>query len=122
MGSGGKREGAGRKALMDRPTKDRVRAASEEIDGLQGASVKVLEKALDATTRVSWVAGRDDAGKPLYETLEVPDHSLRIRAAQILLNKRIPDLSRQELTGKDGEKVDLGVIIYPGPKKAPGAQ
>lgn len=105
MSHGGARKGAGRKALPKRKTEDRVRAASEEIDKAQPLAVRALLEALQAKVRVGkrWV----------------PDHPTRVRAAGMILNKRIPDVARTEFADPNGKPVNLGVILYP-PKKKEG--
>ncbi len=37
--------------------------------------------------------------------------SQQIKAADILLKKIVPDLSRSELTGKDGEKLSMTPVL-----------
>ncbi len=76
-----------------------------------------MVKALKATMRVHRIIGQDKAGKPIYGYEDVPDHTVRIRAAQIILNKRIPDVARQEFTNPEGNPLPLGVILYPEKKK-----
>lgn len=102
-GRGGPRPNSGRKTLKDRKTAGSVKEATERIDRMQPKCAKAIEEALDATT---W---KEVAG----EWIEVPDHYTRIGAAKIGLGKRIPDVARTEVTGKDGERLNVGIVILP---------
>ncbi len=103
MGHGGKRAGSGRKPLEKRETKTHVLAAAEVLDKLQPLSAMTLSKCLEAVHKDGH-----------------PDYATRVKAAAIILNKRIPDVARQEITGKDGEKLELGITYFPS-KKPVGA-
>lgn len=74
-------------------------AATKVIDDAQPRAAKVLLEALQAVTHYPRIIGRDEKGKPEYEYVEVPDHQVRIKAAVALLNKRIPDVTKTELSG-----------------------
>jgi len=99
MSHGGKRPGAGRKPLEKRETGACVQTASYHIDKLQPFAVTVLEEALNATHKVPRIVGRDAKGNPEYEYVEEPDHQVRVSAAKAILNKRIPDAQRTEVSG-----------------------
>jgi len=63
-----------------------------------------LVEALGATTAFPRIIGRDDKGHPEYEYVQVPDHNVRVKAASVLHNKRIPDLSKIQHEGGDDDK------------------
>lgn len=42
---------------------------------------------------------------------EVEMSNQQIKAADIILKKLIPDLARTELTGKDGETLNMGINV-----------
>lgn len=121
MTHGGKRKGAGRKPLPGRKTSSYVDDATAQIDKAQPRAVRALLDGLLATKAESLMIGKDDKGKPIFKVVNNPDHHVRVKAAGMLLNKRIPDLARNEVTGKDGEELNLGIVVYPGEKKQPGA-
>lgn len=112
--NGGKRPGAGRKKIADdpRPTRTQVESATAAIDNAQPRSARVLIEALEATIERNRIVGRDDNNNPIYEYYEVPDHNTRIRAATALLNKRIPDVQRTELSDPDGNKITFQFVDY----------
>lgn len=63
------------------------------VDSLIPDALDTLADALDATKTVK-------VGKDLYD--EEPDHFIRVKAAEIILAKRIPDTKFIEHTGEDG--------------------
>lgn len=95
--------GAGR-TKIDRNTKH-VAEATAIIDKAQPHAAKALVEALRAMKVESRITGRDEGGNPTYTYVEVVDHAIRISAASKLLNKRLPDIARQEHTGECGGPV-----------------
>lgn len=80
--NGGKRPGAGRKALDKRPGKNSVSEATAKLDAAQPKACDTLIAALDAF---------DEDGNP--------DWTARIAAAKCITAKRIPDVTRTVLAG-----------------------
>ena len=79
-----------------------IKLAEARVGEAQPKAVKALFDALDAVTSFPRIIGRDKNGHPEYEYVQVPDHHVRVKAAAILLNKRIPDVVKQQHEGKDG--------------------
>lgn len=88
-----------------RRAESHLKVATRRIDEAQPRAAAALLEALEATTAFPKIIGRDEKGRPEYEYVEVPDHHVRVKAAAVLLNKRIPDLARTELTAPGGGPV-----------------
>ena len=84
-----------------------LKVAANKVDEAQPRAAAALVAALEAVTAVPRIIGRDSKGHPEYEYVNVPDHHARIKAAAILLNKRMPDVVKQQHEGKDGGAIQL---------------
>lgn len=105
---GGKREGSGRKPWTQK--QGELKEAQGAITKNASKAAKALIEALDAVYSVPRIVGRDEDGHPEYEYVSVPDHKIRVKAAEILLKKRIPDVERIEHSGVDGNPIQSEVI------------
>jgi len=53
----------------------------------------------------------EDALQVLIDGLDSDDKNYRLRCAEILLKKSIPDKNRQEVTGEDGEAIEHTIRV-----------
>jgi len=111
-GNGGPRKGSGRKPLNKRKTLGPIAQATRKLDLMQTRCAEAIDQALDATKEVAVVVvdkegkvkRNPSTGKKVMEILSVPDHPTRIKAAELAMRKRIPDLSKVEMTEPDEAK------------------
>ncbi len=88
----------GRKRIEDRDPVTYGRAC-RMIDKALPDACKAIIDALTATYDVPQIIGRDEKGRPQYEYVEKPDHRTRVKAAQVLINKRIGDVTHVDHGG-----------------------
>lgn len=104
--NGGKRKGAGRKGVDSRRSGKAVRATADKIDNVQPLAFKTLKEGLKAMETIRIVDEKNftKTGSNLFKNAQAINWKARIRAAEILIDKRHPDLSTLAIEGGDPDR------------------